>query len=103
MRLLPVAITAIIAGASPALADAIDGDWCGEGGKHFKITGPSIELGPSAVISGDYSRHAFRYSVPAGEPEAGSEVLMDLQGEHLLHVKRGAGPVEEWRRCSTVS
>ena len=89
--------------ASPAFADAIDGDWCGEGGRHFKITGPSIELGAGATVSGDYSRHAFRYSVPAGEPDAGSEVLMDLQGEHLLHVRRGSSPVEEWRRCSTVS
>ena len=103
MRLLPLAIAAIIAGASPALADAIDGDWCGEGGGHFKITGPSIELGPGAVISGNYSRHAFRYAVPSGLPDAGSEVLMDLQGEHLLHVRRGKGAVEEWRRCSTVS
>jgi hypothetical protein len=103
MRLLSYAFALVIAGSAPALADAIDGDWCGEDGKHFKITGPSIEFGAGAAISGDYSRHAFRYAVPAGEADAGSEVLMNLQNEHLLYLRRGAGPVEEWRRCSTVS
>lgn len=103
MRLASLVFIALLCAIAPAFADAIDGDWCGEGGKHFRITGPSIELGPGTVISGDYPRHAFRHSVPAGEPEAGCEVLMDLQGEHLLYLRRGAGPVEEWRRCSTVS
>jgi hypothetical protein len=103
MRFLPCAFAAILACSCPALADAIDGDWCSDGGQHFKISGPSIELGAAAAISGDYSRHAFRYAVPVGEPEAGSEVLMNLQNENLLRLRRGAGPVEEWRRCSTVS
>ena len=103
MRRALLGFIVLSAGICPALADAIDGDWCGEGGKHFKIIGPTIEYGPGVSLSGDYDRHGFRYVVPAGEPGAGSEVLMDLQGEHLLHVRRGAGPVEEWRRCSTVS
>jgi hypothetical protein len=103
MRLASLAFITLTAANSPAIADAIDGDWCSASGSHFKITGPTIELGAGAAITGDYSRHAFRYAVPAGEPEAGSEVLMDLQSEHLLRLRRGTGPVEEWRRCSTVS
>jgi hypothetical protein len=103
MRLIQFALAALTAGSFPALADAIDGDWCSESGSHFKIMGRAIELGSGASISGDYSRHAFRYTVPSGEPDAGSDVMMDLQSEHLLHLRRGSGPVEEWRRCSTVS
>jgi hypothetical protein len=103
MRFASLVFITLFAGAVPAFADAIDGDWCSQSGSHFKITGPSIELGAAAPITGDYSRHAFRYASPAGEPDAGSEIQMILQGEHLLHLRRGSGPVEEWRRCSTVS
>ncbi len=90
-----------------AMADAIDGDWCSADGKHFKIEGPAIELGSGNRSAGNYSRHSFSYVAPEGDPDEGQQVQMILQSEHLLDVRRNRsaqpGPVETWRRCSTVS
>lgn len=39
--------------ASPALADAIDGDWCRGDGKHMTIRGPQIVTSGGTKTSGD--------------------------------------------------
>lgn len=91
---------ASLALASPALADAIDGNWCRDDGKRMAIDGPSIVTPGGHKITGDYSRHAFSYVVPGGEPGAGATVSIQLLSEHLAHARQGNGPVEEWRRCA---
>lgn len=107
-RALSLALVAALAiWPAAASADAIDGDWCNADGKHFKIDGSTIELGSGNRITGNYSRHSFSYVGPEGDPDEGQQVQMILQSEHLLDVRRNSdaqlGPVEEWRRCSTVS
>ena len=63
----PVALALLIA-LTPwaANADAIDGDWCREG-RHLSIDGPNITTPGGNAIQGDYDRHGFRYTAPAGE------------------------------------
>jgi hypothetical protein len=90
---------ALIAAASPALADAIDGNWCRADGKRMSIEGPAIVTPGGHKITGDYSRHAFSYVVPGGEAGAGATVSIQLLSEYLAHARQGGGPVEEWRRC----
>lgn len=102
-----IALVSLAGLTLPAHADRIDGDWCGEGGKHFRIEGPKIETPGGTVAEGEYSRHSFRYTVPAGEADAGQAIEMLLQSEELLFLKRTtggeAGAVERWRRCEVVS
>ncbi len=88
-----------IAAASPALADAIDGNWCRADGKRMSIDGPAIVTPGGHQITGDYTRHHFTYVVPAGETGAGATVQIQLLSEYLAHAHQGDGPVEEWRRC----
>ena len=83
----------------PALADAIDGNWCSGDGKRMSINGPAIVTPGGHQISGDYTRHYFIYVVPAGEAGAGATVRIQLLGEYLAHARQGDGPVQEWRRC----
>ena len=97
--LAALASIAVVALASPALADAIDGNWCRADGKRMSIDGPAIVTPGGHKITGDYSRHAFSYVVPGGEPGAGATVAIQLLGEHLAHARQGNGPIEEWRRC----
>lgn len=89
-----------------ALADRIDGEWCRES-RHFAIEGPNILTWGGTRMQGDYSRHGFRYTIPAGEPDAGTDVEMHLLGEELVEVvKRSGGqaaPTETWRRCKVTS
>jgi len=87
--------------AAPALADAIDGDWCHANGKRMSIRGPQIVTPGGKETRGDYSRHFFSYVIPAGEPGAGNTVSITLLGEYLAHAREGGGdaPVQEWRRC----
>ena len=93
-------------GAAPAVADAIDGDWC-YGAANFHIEGPAIRTPGGKDITGDYSRHAFHYLAPPGEKDAGADVMMRLLNEDTLDLMRrtGAGdsPVETWNRCKPIS
>ncbi|MCB1546795.1 MAG: hypothetical protein KDJ41_02965 [Hyphomicrobiaceae bacterium] len=99
----------VMATASPALADAIDGEWCGPSGQRLAIDGPKIVTPGGNAITGNYSRHAFSYRVPANEPGAGTNVSMVLINEHNLELTRSQSPPaqggqpERWRRCKFTS
>jgi len=92
--------------ATPAFADAIDGDWC-NGPSSLQIKGPALRTPGGKDMTGDYSRHAFHYLAPAGEKDAGAEVMMQLMNEQEMILMRrigGAdGPAETWKRCQPVS
>lgn len=86
--------------AAPAFADSIDGNWCHEkGAKRFSITGPSIVTPAGSKTTGNYTRHAFSYIVPPGDPGAGTTINMVLMGEEHVQVKEGAASPEVWNRC----
>jgi len=101
-RLVSIAtLCAALAGlARPALADAIDGDWCRDDGKRMSIHGPDIVTPGGKQIKGDYDRHHFSYVIPSGEAGAGATVNIQLLSEYLAHARQGAdGAIQEWRRC----
>ena len=103
-----LAMVSLAALTSAVRADQIDGEWC-NAGRNFKIEGPNIQTYGGTRMTGDYNRHGFRYTVPANEPEAGTEIAMELRGEELLDLfKRPKGakdnaPPESWRRCRVTS
>jgi hypothetical protein len=104
MRKLLVHATLLAGGllalAGPARADAIDGHWCSDGGLRLTIQGPSLLSPGGARLAGDYTRHGFSYTAPAGEPGAGGRVEMRLMGETMIRVQAENGPMEPvWRRC----
>ncbi|MEO3428115.1 hypothetical protein AAFN88_04610 [Pelagibius sp. CAU 1746] len=90
--------------ASPALADAIDGDWCSTTeAAHFSIAGSIIVTPAGTQTTGDYRRHTFSYVVPPGDPGAGQAIAMrQLNEEEILVSTEGGEPVL-WRRCQVVS
>ncbi len=94
------ACAALLGWVQPALADAIDGDWCRADGKRMTIRGPAIVTPGGQQTSGDYTRHFFSYVIPAGEAGAGATVSIQLLSEYLAHARQGPdAPVQEWRRC----
>jgi hypothetical protein len=95
--------------ASPAMADAIDGDWC-NAGKHLMIDGPKIVTPGGTSIIGNYDRHAFRYKVPASEKGAGENVFMVQRSEEIMNFWQtpeaapgSETPPQVWTRCQNVS
>jgi hypothetical protein len=101
------AVLGLVLLATPALADAIDGDWCHrESGRRFSIHGPQIVTPGGKHMEGDYSRHWFNYVVPAPEPGAGKTIFMQLLDENTVHLRLGeqtaTGP-ETWIRCSPTT
>lgn len=106
-RALPVLLfCAALATASPARADAIDGNWCQPDGRQMSIRGPNIITVGGNGIQGDYTRHAFSYVIPGNEPGAGQTVQMILLGEDTVQlmwpataVKPPLKPLEIWHRC----
>jgi hypothetical protein len=95
-----------MATAVPALADAIDGDWC-FGASSLFVKGPDVRTPGGSTIKADYDRHGIRYVVPASEPGAGAEVVMRLLNEeNALMTKKGVVPEaapETWKRCKPIS
>jgi hypothetical protein len=88
-----------------ALADAIDGNWCWES-RHLQIEGPTIVTPAGKKTTGDYTRHAFSYVVPAPEPNAGQTISMTLISENIMHLRIGEAAGREpqiWRRCAAPS
>lgn len=100
-------VAAVLSMTGVALADRIDGDWCSPTGKHLRIEGPRIMIPSGAEITGQYDRHAFRYSGPQGDPEAGQTIEMRQLSEEEMLLRRTVGgqmqPIENWRRCQAVS
>jgi len=100
---LSAAVAVVLASATLAHADAIDGDWCAaEGSQHMTIKGADITTPGGKQIKGNYTRHAFDYVVPDGEAGAGETVNILLRGEYLAVSRQGAAdaPLKEWRRCA---
>jgi len=106
-RLLKMCSAALLlaAAATPAFADAIDGDWCQSDGRHFSIRGPDIVTPSGARMQGDYARHFFSYKPPAPERGAGGTIAMRLVNENTVHVSYGeaAAEAEVWQRCSPTT
>ena len=88
--------------ASPALADAIDGNWCHSDGRRFSIRGPEIVTPGGKHMEGNYRRHWFSYTAPAPEPGAGQTIFMTLADENTVHLRLGeqTSAPETWVRCS---
>ncbi len=89
----------------PALADAIDGDWCNRG-DHFNIEGSNILTPGRNRIQGHYGRYRFTYIVPANEPGAGTEMsLVMIRGQEIVHMRRAGqtGDPMVWQRCKPIS
>ena len=105
IRLFAAAVGSVLMfGAPPAVADAIDGNWC-SGVKRMEISGPKIVTPGGNSIEGVCGRHDFTYTVPAGEP--GARVDMDLIGNDDMHLwPKGRSIVPQivgaqmWKRCA---
>ena len=88
---------------SSAFADSIDGDWCNAEKQRLTITGPNITLPSGKSLPGQYRRHEFAYQVPAGEPDAGQLIYMQLFDEYdmtsyIIKDSKPASPTQ-WTRC----
>jgi len=90
----------------PVLADAIDGHWCHKDGRRMSSEGLKFVTPGGTSTAGEYDRHAYSYTVPDGEPGAGTRITMDLMHDDLIHLyipQKGPGPApvktEHWERC----
>jgi hypothetical protein len=101
-----VAAALVAAGIGAAHADVIDGNWCSVDGRHFSIKGATIVTEKGTTTQGDYGRHRFSYTVPAGDPSPGTQIFMVLVNELTVRLRRGTeatAPMEVWRRCEETS
>lgn len=95
-----IGLLTALCGATPALADAIDGNWCAADGRRVQIDGPAIVTPGGRHLQGSYDRHHFSYVVPTPEAGAGKTVAMALMGETAVRIQFGDGEPEVWSRCA---
>lgn len=107
VRQLLIAVFMIGAFAAPALADRLDGGWCGGNGKQLQINGPQITTPSGKVLEGDYRRHSFSYTAPVGDADAGQQIVMQQLNEEQMTLYRitdgKPGEPELWQRCDITS
>jgi hypothetical protein len=108
MNRLALTATMFLLTAQSVLADAIDGDWCSPQGKHLTIRGPEITTPGRVTMQGIYRRHQFSYTAPAGDPDAGVQIYLDLLNEEHMNFYRTDknGKLAEpdlWKRCEITS
>ena len=104
--LFAIALAAALLPSTPALADRIDGNWCYKT-RAMSIDGPNIVTPGGVKMTGDYDRHGFQYTVPAGEPDAGAAVDMIQYDDNTIQVTTkqvrttgdGESRTEIWNRC----
>jgi hypothetical protein len=103
---LAIMAALLISGVGAARADVIDGNWCNSDGRHFSIRGATIITTEGTKAEGNYSRHAFSYTIPSPDPSAGAQVFMLLVNESTVRLRIGAdptAPTQIWRRCDVTS
>ncbi len=84
-------------------ADAIDGEWCLPSGRHLSIDGERIVTPGGKRMTGEYDRHGFVYTVPAGESGAGIVISMSQLDEGHVDVRPDGGAdstARIWKRCA---
>lgn len=91
----------LIAFSDTARADAIDGNWCHADHGNFEIRGSNILTPGGTQMTGEYSRHTFRYIAPTGERAATKPINMAIVDDETLHliVEEADENIEVWRRC----
>ena len=92
-----------------ARADALDGEWCKDA-RSLTIQGPNILTPGGTQMTGEYSRHQFRYVIPQGEPQQGDTVEMSQRNDEEMDLRivpaavgSAPGAWERWRRCKVTS
>ncbi len=105
IRILAVVAVATILVAPSARADAIDGHWCADDGRHLDIRGPVLATPGGRSVGGSYTRHGFSYVVPDDEPGGGTTAVLTLVSDRMVHRVAGAagGGPEIWRRCAPAT
>lgn len=89
--------------AVPAWADSLDGDWCNPIDGKLTIDGPTIHTPGGQIVAGNYGRHRFTYTAPAGDWQAGQEIVIQQYNEQLMKLSVGGQTAREWRPCQVVS
>jgi len=95
----------LVLSTQSAHADAIDGNWCSDGGRRLSIVGPTVVTPGGAQLEGSYSRHSFIYTAPATEPDGGQEVTMRLLNDTAVQIQFGSGTakIQTWHRCTATT
>jgi hypothetical protein len=98
----------MVLASGQAGAHAVDGGWC-RNDRFFVIRGPWILTWGGTYTTGEYSRRSFRYTSPATDEDAGSEIEMHLHSATTIEVFRRrpgsvprSGPGRIWTRCRVL-
>ena len=89
--------------APAAWADALDGDWCNFDSGKLTINGSTITTPFNIQVQGQYGRHRFEYTAPAGDWNAGKKIILQQFSDDLMELSVDGGQSTQWQPCKVVS
>ena len=95
--------------ATPALADRIDGNWCGPSGERMAIDGSDVTTPGGAKVEARYSRHSIEYDVPEDERPREGRIRADQIDDDTIRVslirkvQKEPPAHDTWIRCEDYS
>ena len=92
----------LLVSVCPAIADAIDGQWC-LGASHFEINGPNIRTPGGNDNHRQLRPSRLHLCRPAERGRRGHAIVMALLNEETVRLTRGTSAPETWKRCKPVS
>ena len=103
----------LVALTAPAQAGAVaDGAWCHDA-QTLLVHGGAITLPSGKTVDGGCWPYFCEYTVPAGDPGAGDEVILSPRSERMILLERMTPeakalkalppPPETWLRCEPAS
>lgn len=108
-RISALAAIAFAISGGVANADQIDGTWCSPTGQSMTIQGPQAIIPSGKRIEGNYDRHNFDYVVPAGDLDAGTQIIANQINDNTIRVansgqtQQNPDAHEIWTRCDVTS
>ena len=85
------------------MADSLDGDWCNDVDGKLTIDGALITTPGGQRVEGQYGRHRFEYTAPAGDWNGGKSIVIQQFSEQLMELTVEGDTGRRWKPCQFVS
>lgn len=106
IRRISAVFISLILNIDTAMADSVNGSWCGPEGRQFEISYETVKFPDGTEVNGDYDHHHYLFKMPPLLQWEGAEVDVVLGPQDIAYVRYISdiglellSEPEIWTRC----